>query len=116
MPFSVPTFNLLANIWNAGHTPAGDLPDRVDQPCQLYLPSRAVPVWDQGLDNPWNFVIILRYPSGLPELARGDIVGLTPAPDYYLVRWSQRIHQGFLNEYRESYVTQCDANGTSPRP
>jgi len=116
MPFMPPSFNLLAQVWNAGHTPATDLPDRRDEACQLYVPSRAVPVWDQGLDFPWHFVIILRRPSGLPELARGDIVGLSPGPDYYLVRWTQKVHYGFPNEYRESYVTQCDSAGTSPRP
>ena len=117
MPFSLPVFNLVADFWTGGHTPAADPPDTVGVPCQLYLTSR--PSTDQVASTPtlYTLPIIIRMPLGIYTPAKGDITEVAPgSADYYLVRWVQVIHLGFPNAYLTALVEQCDAAGGTPRP
>ena len=67
MPYTLPNFNLLCDIYDPGHSPGnGDPPDFMAIPCQVYIPTRANP----------GAVLTLRLPSDIPALQL--ITGTTP--------------------------------------
>jgi hypothetical protein len=117
MAFFAPNFNLLANYWDAGHTPAVDPADLIAVPCQLYVASRGILDITPGNPGFWVPAIYFRTAHGSPPPQVGGIVGLSPGmTDFYKIRWVQNVHIGFANEYVQSLCEQCDANGTTPRP
>jgi hypothetical protein len=116
--FALPNFNLTGVAWVPPHTPAGDPFDIGDFPCQLYIPSRM-----EGIDQVeggtgfYTPPIILRLDRAAPNMAANYIVRVSSYPtEYYLVRWVQKVHVGFPNEYRSAIMHQCTAAGISPRP
>lgn len=118
MAYSLPDFNLLCNRWASPHTPAADPPDDVGLSCQVYFSSRSYLDIQPGQPDLWVPPIFLRLSvaEGLGS-AVGDIYGVDPGrADYYKVRWVQKTHAGFPNEYVSILVEQCDDVGTTPRP
>jgi len=117
MAFTLPIFNLAADVWTAGHTPAADPPDVLALPTQLYLTSRGLLDITPGSVNLWVPPVFLRVPIGIYTPVRGDIAEVVPgSADFYKVRWTQSTHRGFPNEYLSVLVEQCDATGATPRP
>ena len=97
MPFTLPTFNLVANIWRAA-TPLTDPPDVVTD-AQLYLSSRVYVA--TSLVTPGDAVptVTLRVPMGA-DLRVGDIVEVEAGDAwFYTCVWIERMHRGFPNEY-----------------
>lgn len=117
MPYTPPNFNLLADAWTAGHTPAADPPDILSIPCQTYVASRLSTDQVAGTPTLYTPVIIIRQPTGVYSPLVGDIYEVTPGSgDFYKVRWSQVYHLGFTNQYLGVLVEQCDGTGATPRP
>jgi hypothetical protein len=71
----------------------------------------------------WAPAIYLRVPKefvfdlGFPII--GVAIGLQDQFTnwwYYRIRWWERVHADFPNEYAQWLVEQCDVNGTTPDP
>ena len=117
MAVSLPNFNLTFDLWVDPATPATDPPDFTNQPCQLYVRSKADIDTTPGNLDLWWPPIYLRVPLGVVLPQKGDVVQVHHlALDYYKVAWTQNIHMGFPNEYVLSLVRQCTDAGVIPRP
>lgn len=119
--FTAPTFNIVVDWWNLGHTPSGDPPDFYDVPAQLYLHSRGDFDQTPGTAKEWVPVIQLRMPSSwVLTTAPPWVGGYVRYKDalsnnwYYLIRWWEYCHAGFSNEYVVILLDQCDILGTCP--
>jgi hypothetical protein len=113
MAYTVPQFNLLCDIWNAGHVPSVDDPDAENVPCQFYLYSRGtfdVQPCELELYTP---TIWIRLPIGETANFVSGQVFECPAESgrYYRARFKERMHQGFPNEYLIVVVVQCTEDG-----
>ena len=102
--YTIPNFNVVANIWRAGGGPPG--PPDVTTDAQLYTFSRAsvdVTEADPGTYQP---AVYLRVPRGT-DLRQTDIAEVVAGSGYtYTVRWVERVHLGFPNEYLEGLLQQ----------
>lgn len=113
MAYTLPVFNLFADVWSAGHVPSADDPDFENLTCQFYVYSRVsfdIQPCELELYQP---PIQIRIPvAGLTPWVDGQIFEV-PAESgrYYRARFKERLHQGFINEYLVAYVVQCDADG-----
>lgn len=114
MPFKLPDFNLLCNIWPVHDAPGEGPAMYQDVPCQLHLNSRTPVAQEYGTYWAWNPTIFLRMPleyllawtqAGIIEISSGD-------PDYYIPRMKERMHRGFPNEYLVIMCDQSNAAGT----
>lgn len=113
MAYTVPQFNLLCDIWNAGHVPSVDDPDAENVPCQFYLYSRGtfdVQPCELELYTP---PIWIRLPVAETANFTSGQVFECPAESgrYYRARFKERMHQGFTNEYLVVVVVQCNSHG-----
>lgn len=116
MPFFLPNFNLLAAVWHDPRHP----PDVADftTDAQLYVASRGlIDIQPEDFIR-WQPPIYLRVPKGT-DLKRHDSVKIVKVngipvvdPYIYTVRWVERLHLGFPNEYLVGVVEQR----TSPFP
>jgi hypothetical protein len=114
--YVLPNFNLLADVWFPGHTPATDPADVTDVPCQLYIHSRFDIGQTAGDVTSWTPPIIFRMPTAAPVIARGTILKETSVgTGCYKVRWIQLIHVGFPNQYLVVLVEQCNDDGSTPQ-
>lgn len=104
MAFTLPNFNVSCFIWHPPNaSPA--VPD-VNVECQLYFTSRGQ--FDLVPGDPASYVppIYLRVPPGT-DLRSGDQVECLPGTGwFYTVRWVERVHLGFPNEYLVGIVEQ----------
>lgn len=113
MSYTVPNFNLLADVWDSGHNPAANDPDEENVPCQFYLYSRGtfdVQPCELELYTP---PIWLRFPKNQEAIVNASQVFEVPAESgrYYRARFKERMHQGFPNEYLIVVVVQCNDEG-----
>lgn len=117
-PFSLPVFNLLANQWSLGTRPSTHPPNRTDVPCQLFFHSRAFLDIQPGITSQWVPPIFIRVPKDSSHLAGvGTIWEISQGEGlYYKVRWAERVHAGFDNEYYAALAEQCSDAGNTPRP
>lgn len=113
MAFSLPTFNLVCNIWIIGDQPGEGPASWQDIPCQLYLNSRTPVAQEYGTYWAWSPSIFLRLPiaeklaweqAGIIEIPSGD-------PEYYIPRLKEKMHRGFANEYLVIFCDQANAAG-----
>jgi len=113
MAYTVPNFNLLADVWNAGHTPADDPPDEENVPCQFYLYSRGTFDVDPCELELYTPPIWLRFQSvdaGIVSL--GQVFEVEPETGrYYRARFKEIMHYGFPNQYLIVVVVQCTSDG-----
>lgn len=120
--YTQPDFNVQFSVWQFGHTPAVD---PLDFQCfgQLYLSSKGL--LDITPNNPDDWVPPIYMRINPPDLALfnlpcvGSIVGVfdTFAFEwYYKLRWWERIHAGFPNEYIAFIAEQCSSAGVCPDP
>lgn len=125
MGFSLPQFNLKANIWH-GFVPLGVLPtdppvagpDITDLDCQLYQPSRynwvanPSPINAVADANAYT-MILLRVPAGtdLRDPYNSTYADVVECPvgtgRYYVITYVDDQHKGFPNEYR--FAGMCKA-------
>jgi len=109
LPYRLPTFNTSCDVWHTG-TPTTDPPD-MSPDCQLYFNSRTNVDVDPTDDNAFNPIIWLRVPR-LTDLRVDDTVECPPGSGWtYRVRWTDRVHLGFANEY---FVGALEQLSTSP--
>jgi len=113
MAYTLPVFNLTANVWNAGKNPAADDPDWEGVSCQFYIYSRHstdIQPCELELYTP---VVQVRLPiAAAGPWVDGQIWEVEAGSErYYRARWKERLHYGFVNEYLVVIVVQCNAEG-----
>jgi len=113
MAFTAPQFNIDCNIWRST-TPVTDPPDLYSV-CQLYIDSRhAAPILESD-DEVYMPAVWLRLPFG-SDVQRGDNVECVAGGNvWYTVRWVERIHLGFSNQYTAAILAQA-VSGPPPPP
>lgn len=116
MPFNLPTFNLSANVWTGTNLPSGGPFDVGGVACQLYVNTRGLlditpAAWDTWVPPVWIRVPIADFDVSYSiwEIPAGTT-------RYYRVRWRQRVHEGFPNEYGAYLAEQCLDDGTPVLP
>jgi hypothetical protein len=111
--FTVPVFNLLYDGWDAGNTPNASAPIFVAKQCQLYIASKGMMDIEPGELTFWVPPIYARIPIG--DLTEWLSLWILECPQasgrFYRVRWKEKMHQGFSNEYLVCIVDQCDGDG-----
>lgn len=114
MVLFLPTFNLVASVWNAGNSPSSGPADATDIPCQLYIDSRAGVDLQYGSPLAWTPPCWIRFPIAEVAAASSGIIYEVPqgSARYYKKRWVEVIHSGFPNEYWGCLVAQCTDTGT----
>jgi len=126
MSYTVPQFNLVANIWDCQFPADGD-PDWTDVPVQKYLRSRmSLDVEPQATDGFWRKYappIQLRFPRDHDAFlgiaaSWSHVVFEVPAGSgaYFRTRWQEIQHEGFPNEYAIILVTPCTIDGLAIGP
>lgn len=115
MPYSIPQFNCLCDIWTSPDTPSGDAPAFENVAVQVYVPSRGMLDIEPGQQQIWVPPIYLRFSvDSEVEWRTGWIFYVqTMNPGHYIARWKERVHHGFGNEYLTVLVEQCDTDGFS---
>lgn len=113
MAYTVPNFNVLVDVWDAGAVPADDDPDYENVTCQFYVYSRVsfdVQPCELELYTP---AIQVRMPVSTAAIWASGQIFECPAESarYYRARFKERVHLGFPNEYLVVYVVQCNSEG-----
>lgn len=104
MAFQAPVFNIVCNLWRAPATTA-DPPTAV-YACQLYIPPRSQFDVKPTVYEEYNPSVQLRLPIGT-DVAVDDIVEVGNGDGwFYIVRWHDRQHRGFPNEYTLAILEQ----------
>lgn len=122
MPFRVPEFNLLCNVWrSAPAIPPVGAPDIADLACQL--------TWDRTGDTilfwqfgPARFLHLMKLKVPQASDVRGDLADtgsdLVEVPSgtgrFYRVRVVDDVARGFANEFRQCLIEQMGY--TAPLP
>lgn len=97
MAFSLPQFNVVYSIWYSPNAP----PAAADAAGmgQLYFNSKGLFDITPGVHAEWEPPIYLRVPKGT-RVGENDTVEVPTASGWqYHVRWVDRVHLGFANEY-----------------
>jgi len=116
MPFPTTNYNLLAKVWNPGHTPAANAPDFTNQPCQLYADPHDV-FWfsfaNPGGATHFSGIASLCkfHPNTLTFAQRSIIQPDSTTAKYYIVLYDQQFFYGFPQWYHGAWVIPCAANG-----
>lgn len=98
MAIRLPDFNLVCNIWRPPDV-VTDPPTFTNVPCQLYIYSRTSTDIKPGAFDTYNPTIMLRVPKGT-DLQVDDVVEAAAGDGWlYTVRFTDRMHRGFANEY-----------------
>jgi len=104
MAYTPPIFNVDCNIWHAPSLPPA-APDLFTQ-CQLYVNSRGLLDIDEFNDVEWVPPVYLRLPFGT-DVRRLDLVECGAGTgNWYHVRWVERMHLGFTNQYTVALLNQ----------
>jgi hypothetical protein len=118
--YSVPVLNLTAKWWLVGHTPSAD-PEDGDALCQLYFVSRGLLDITPGDPDAWVPPVYIRITKADLDLMTQPIVGMIFGINgplslewYWIVRWWERTHAGFSNEYITLLCEQCTDAGATP--
>lgn len=120
--YTPPQFNLLARVWLSGRLPVNGDADRAAVPVQKYLLSRIGVVNYPTVAAPVHGPIVIvrspraQWPGPWPtwsascwEIPMGSL-------QYYLTRWREVQHEGFVNQYAEFVCVQCTASGDPVEP
>lgn len=123
MPYSLPNFNLVGNIWH-GYIPSnGTLPvlppstgpDEAIVPMQKYLPRAFSAWWHQSYvqkNDPALISLQIRTLKttdirGVASTTGPDVVELPAGSNmFYVCIDVENAHEGFLNEYKASNAYQ----------
>jgi len=116
MAFTVPTFNISADVWHLPNAPPA-APDDTLQ-CQLRAAGKQSTGQDSGLQG-WPFLWALLVPAASDlrdsfNSAGADTVECPPGSGrFYLVEFVDDVARGFSNEYRIAFIRK---SGTWPTP
>lgn len=111
MAFTAPVFNLAVNLWRPPNVPPA-VPDSIFAG-QLYFPPRGLLDITPGDFTMWHPPIYLRAPIGT-DIQQSDRVEIAAGDGwFYTVRWVDRAHRGFPNEY---VVCVLEQQTTGPFP
>jgi len=113
MAFTVPHFNVTANLWYGHRVPDDGAPDASDQPCQFYVPPRGLFDVTPGELELWVPPIYFRMPIDQhTSWVQTTIVEVLPGSGrYFRARWKEVMHMGFPNEYLMIVIEQCMSDG-----
>jgi len=105
MAFTLPKFVNTYNLWRPPAAPP-DAPDFTAQECQFYFTPKGNYAF-VAEDTTATFPpIYLRVPKGT-DLQAGDIVEVNDGQAFfYTVRWVERVHLDFPNEYLVGLLEQ----------
>jgi hypothetical protein len=111
MSFVLPSFNVFASVWRPPNAPPAT--EDFTYACQLYFTSKGqFDIEPRTFEN-YNPPIYLRVPKGT-DLQVDDIVECEPASGwFYVVRFVERVHLGFANEY---FLGILEQQSTTPPP
>jgi hypothetical protein len=116
MAFTLPTFNLSANVWVNANLPNASPPDVMGVMVQLYINTRGLldvtpNAWDTWVPPVWVRIAIAGFDDtyNIFEVPGGSA-------KYYRVRWRDVIHKGFPNEYGAYLCEQVINDGTPVLP
>lgn len=110
MPYSLPTFNLLFDLWTAPNTPGGGPPSFTGKYCQPYIWSKAASPAPPRLCIRMAIDLVHTYTVN-------DIFEIpTGSGRYFKARLYFRMHEGFINEYWACHADPCDNAGTLITP
>lgn len=102
--FFLPQFNLTGNLWRPPNAPPA-APDQVLD-CQLYVASKGILDITPGDHDLWVPPVYVRFPMG-SDVQENDILEVANGDGwFYEVRWTERVHRGFGNEYFMALVEQ----------
>lgn len=102
MAYTLPNFNLLADVWAVGESPlTPDLPFIEDVPCQLYVNPK------QGHNEGGSLIsMMIRWPiTGHTTIGHVGYLWFMKQSGYYFTAFAcGNMHRGFPNEYRFAIV------------
>jgi len=108
MAIRLPDFNIVCNIWRPPDVPT-DPPTFADVPCQLYIYSRTSTDIKPGAYDQFQPTIMLRVPVGT-DVQVDDVVEAAAGDGWlYTVRFTDRMHRGFANEYFMGILEQLSS-------
>lgn len=111
MTFTVPDFNISANLWRPPNAPPSAVTRSFS--AQLYITPRPCLDILPGSNGTYQPAIFLRCPTGT-DIKPGDVIEAAAGDGwYYRVRWVERMHRGFGNEYLSALLEQ-GSNVISP--
>jgi len=114
MAFTPPVFNCLADLWRSPDVPGITAPTREDQDCQLYFTPKGQFDVFPSVNDEYNPPVYIRWPKDY-DVQVDDIVEIDPGDNwYYKVRWVDRVHKNFPNEYKVAIAQQYPAPGPPP--
>lgn len=119
MAFSLPNFNLTADVWDPGHAPGlGDPPDFTAVPCQLYVLSKVSSTAIYQLRTPSNIPGFQLVVGTTPPAGSASVVEISSFPGvYWAVAFNAAVvHAGFLNEYWAASLLRTDSVGGGTYP
>jgi len=111
MPYTLPNFNLLCDVYDPGHSPGnGDPPDYAGVPCQVYIPTRANPGATLTLRLPRDFPALSLITGTTPPLGTGSGIVIAGFPNVFFACSSacRVVHAGFPNEYWSTSLVSTD--------
>lgn len=116
MAFPPPVFNLHANIWVAGTTPALNLPSQTNVLCQHYASPHNLNYFRMANPGGGAFfsgiASLLKFPMGTVVFAQGTIVQPDGIPAvYYICLYDQFFYYGFAQAFHGAWVIPCTAAG-----
>jgi len=118
MPFPVTDFNLLGNVWDAGHTPAANPADHVAQPFQWYNSPHELHYFRLQSITPAGpfagFLTLLKYNALSLPIAQSMII----QPDsavlrYFIVVLGQEFYYGFPQWFSGAWCFECNNVGAA---
>lgn len=97
MPYQPPVFNLTVNMWRSPAAP----PDPPSLVCdgQLYVNSRVPVDVKPTVLTEYQPAIWLRVPTGTDIIPLDEVEVAAGDGWFYTVRFTERFHRGFVNEY-----------------
>lgn len=120
MAFNLPVFNLNLGMYLPPNNPMTGPPDQLID-CQLYVDAKARVDITPGSPLDWVPPIYIRlsvddfYVNLPPAVGAGfRYIDDNAQTWYYVVRWWERIHAGFPNQYMQLLCEQCKINRSTP--
>lgn len=116
MPYPVTVFNLLAKVWDSGHTPAANAADHTAVPCQWYNSPHemhyyrlqsVVPAGPFG-----GIATLLKFnPISLPFKQSMIIQPDSGVLRYFIVIVAQEFYYGFPQWFSGAWCAECTNTG-----
>jgi len=118
MPYTVPNFNLVADYWLIGNSPALGPADGTGLTVQKYLNTRGLLDIEPGVLTQWIPPMWIRFPIANFALAIAILEAPSGGGRFYGVRYKEIVRHRFPTDYCVFIVEACGNAGWSlvPRP